>query len=188
MKNKKLLLRLENSVMLCNKCTRLRSVTPIPYPHIYYNTLEELDIMIIGRNAGLEHEYENISKEDFLGKYEDNWWICNIGKYIRNVIGDDYVRNRVFFTNICKCSSPNNSKLKQDELSNCIHYLIYQIKIVKPRYIIVLGREAKECIADNFNISDIEVGYFYHPSYFSYAGNIELEKKQYNKIRKFLRL
>jgi uracil-DNA glycosylase len=50
----------------------------------------------------------------------------------------------VFITNIVKHVSPENRKPFPDEVAACLPYLIMQIRIIKPKMIVLLGASAKE--------------------------------------------
>ncbi|MFW6002740.1 MAG: hypothetical protein ACOCQD_05305, partial [archaeon] len=86
---------LEQEIMHCNACRRLREVTPIPYPHVMYCKPEDVKLMIIGRNPGLENDYTHITEDIFMDSYRKDWWDCRVGKYVRKRLGDDFVRNHV---------------------------------------------------------------------------------------------
>ena len=176
--------RLEKTIIRCNNCSRLREVTPIPYPHIYYGDPEKLDIFILMRNSGLEHSYEQISLKEFFETYKKNWLVCKVGKYLENILGKDFILNRMFFANICKCSSPNNSKLESEEIKNCKKFFDLQLEIIKPKMLLSFGSEANSFIKEYK--STIPYYTFYHPSAFSYNYDEEKYNKQMNQLRKLI--
>ena len=47
-----------------------------------------------------------------------------------------------FISNIVKCRPPNNRKPLANEVSNCIPWLTEQIKLVKPKVIVLAGSTA----------------------------------------------
>jgi DNA polymerase len=51
-------------------------------------------------------------------------------------------RSQVYITNVVKCRPPGNRDPSDDEISACLPYLIEQIKLIKPRVIVALGRHA----------------------------------------------
>ena len=51
-------------------------------------------------------------------------------------------RRRVYITNIVKCRPPNNRDPRPEEIQACLPYLLEQIRIVRPKVIIVVGRIA----------------------------------------------
>jgi len=202
MSKKQIIEDLENIILKCNKCPRLREIAIYPMSHICYaEDYDKIDLFMIGRNPGLEDDYSNISDKDFKKKYHDNWLKCRIGRYLTKYLGEDIIKQRMFFTNVCKCSSPFNSNLTEIEKKNCFDYLINQIETIKPKFVIVFGRDAFTILSEKYKLKDIErfekieifnstyMIYLYHPSYFLYKGNDTLEKKQidtFMSIRKSL--
>jgi len=178
---KKELFNLEKKILFCNKCPRLRSVTPYPMPHIIYNREIKEKLFCIGRNPGLEHDYTNVYFDDFMSIYHKRWWICRLGRYLRRCFGDYFVMNYIFFTNVCKCSSPNNSELKREEMLNCFPFLEEQIEIIKPIAILVFGKTISDFLNKNLKV-DVPVFNLYHPSYFMRDKNDKKEREQYKKI------
>jgi len=56
----------------------------------------------------------------------------------------EFILNKVYVTNVVKCSTPKNRSPKKSEIKNCLPWLLKEIKIVSPRKIIVLGSIARE--------------------------------------------
>jgi uracil-DNA glycosylase len=151
--------------------------------HICYNkNLFEAKLMMIGRNPGLEDDHSKILLNDFIDKYHDLWWNCRFGKYIRREFGDEFISKNMFFTNISKCSSPENSKLEQNEINNCSEFLLEQIKIIRPKFIVTFGSEAWKLIS-SFNIDKSKAKKLFHPSYFSYNRDSSIVGNQSKKIK-----
>ena len=90
-------------------------------------------VMLIGQNPGAD--------EDELGRP----FVGRSGKYLTKTLAEFGVkREDVFITNIVKHVSPKNRKPFDDEVSACLPYLITQIRIIKPKIIVLLGASAKE--------------------------------------------
>ncbi len=104
----------------------------------------------------------NNSEQDKFTKYLDD-----IGMYELS-----------YFTNLVKCSTINNIKPNDEEISNCFNYIEHEINIIKPKIIITLGNLAKNIINNKYK--DIKIYNLYHPTYvFSYNKNlIDSYKKQ----------
>ncbi len=51
-------------------------------------------------------------------------------------------RNRVYITNIVKCRPPGNRDPTDEEVEACTPYLWRQVRIIRPRVIVALGRHA----------------------------------------------
>ena len=182
-----MLFELEDRIFNCNKCKRLRDVTHIPMPHIYYNSsLYNVKLFFVGRNPGLEDDYSNVSEQEMMDIYHDRWYKCNFGKYIRSNFGESIVIEKMFFTNVAKCSSPENSQLTEEEMENCSEYLSQQIRIMQPKIIVTFGREAKEIVEKKIN-RNCPVVNLYHPSYVQgYLKDkslLNIEKKKIESVK-----
>lgn len=187
-----MLYKIEREIRACNKCSKLREVTPMVMPHIYYNgNLNKLKLFVVARNPGLENDTSKIHFDDFMEYYKKAWWECKLGKYLRKNLGDNIVKEKMFFTNVCKCSSPNNRALDKEEISNCCNFLIRQLRSINPEIIITLGKEATDVFYLVDCVSNTEIKYcsFYHPSYFIYNNDkkiIAKEKEKFEKVIKWL--
>ncbi len=90
-------------------------------------------VMFVGQNPGTD--------EDELGKP----FVGRAGKYLTKTLAEFGIkREEVFITNIVKHVSPQNRKPYDDEVRACLPFLITQIRIIKPRIIVLLGASAKE--------------------------------------------
>jgi len=147
---KNLLSNLAKQIFKCDKCSDLRKVTPIPYPHIFF--CNSPDILCIGRNPGLQHDYSEVKIKEFYDLYHARWLDSHAGKYMLKNFGENFVFNRMIWCNVCKCSSPNNRTLTKEEVSNCKIFLKKQFKIIKPRMIIAFGCDAFGWISDEFGV------------------------------------
>ena len=88
------------------------------------------DLMLIGEAPG---EKENIIGEPFVGRS---------GKLLNRILAAiDMNRNDgVFITNVLKTRPPNNRDPLASEIKEWEPYLISEIKIIKPRLIVALGK------------------------------------------------
>ena len=121
-------------------------------------------IMLIGEGPG---EQEDLQGKAFVGP---------AGKLLDKMllsIGLD--RNSVYIANIVKCRPPYNRDPKQEEADMCLPLLREQVKLLKPKIIVCLGRiAAQQIIKPDFRITKehgiwVERnGYYliatYHPS------------------------
>ncbi len=106
-------------------------------------------VMFVGQNPGAE--------EDELGRP----FVGRAGKYLTKTLLEFGIkREDVFITNIVKHVSPKNRKPFDDEVRACLPYLIAQIRIIKPKIIVLLGASAKETP----RIDGIEYIQVIHPS------------------------
>lgn len=80
------------------------------------------------------------------GETEDNFgrpFIGNAGQLLDKLIEKmGYNRDTVFICNIVKCRPPGNREPHADEAAACRPYLIKQIRLLKPKVIVCLGRIA----------------------------------------------
>ena len=88
-------------------------------------------IMLIGEAPGRE---EDRCGQPFVG---------GAGKFLNELIKlANLKRENIFITNVLKCRPPKNRDPKPNEIKACRPYLEEQIKIIKPKLIITLGRYA----------------------------------------------
>jgi len=123
------------------------------------------DIMFVGEGPG---ETEDKFGRPFIGK---------AGQLLEKIIEKmGYSRETVFIGNIVKCRPPNNRDPQKDEVEACLPFLEDQIKILKPKVIVCLGKVAlNNLLNTNYPISkvrgqlfkfmDIPVIPTYHPAF-----------------------
>ena len=84
--------------------------------------------MLVGQNPGEE--------EDKVGRP----FVGRAGKFLNKVLAANGInRKEVFVTNIVKHLTPQNRKPLPDEVAACVPYLALQIKLVKPKLIVLMG-------------------------------------------------
>jgi len=92
-------------------------------------------ILLIGEAPG--------EKEDLAGKP----FVGAAGKLLDLLLERAGLRRSyVFITNIVKCRPPGNRKPRKDEILKCAPYLIRQIRLLKPKVVILLGNTAAETV------------------------------------------
>ncbi len=125
------------------------------------------DVMIIGEGPG--HD-EDIKGEPFVGRS---------GQLLDKMLAAIGIsRGQVFITNIVKCRPPNNRDPHRDEVQACSQFLRAQVKQIKPKIILSVGRiSAHSLLNTNEPVgrlitnlhqlpdSDIPVKVTYHPAY-----------------------
>lgn len=89
-------------------------------------------ILLIGEGPG--------SQEDLEGRP----FVGEAGKFLEEMLKEIKIsRADVFITNVVKCRPPNNRDPLEDEVDICSrNYLFRQIRLIKPKLIILLGRHA----------------------------------------------
>lgn len=89
------------------------------------------EIMFVGEAPG--------SKEDEIGRP----FVGAAGKLLTQLLElIGLKRPDVYITNVVKCRPPNNRDPTPEEIEACSPYLIRQIKIIKPKIIVALGRHS----------------------------------------------
>lgn len=63
---------------------------------------------------------------------------------IINIAG--FAREEVYIVNILKCRPPGNRVPLPEEVESCMPYLVRQMELLKPRYVICLGRTAAQSL------------------------------------------
>ena len=122
------------------------------------------DILFVGEAPG---EKEDLSGTPFVGRAGQL-----LDKFLFAV---DIPRESIYIANILKCRPPKNRDPKPDEEDACMDYLREQVRLIKPKMIVCLGRiSAQRLIDPNYRITKehgqwIQKGSFlmtavYHPA------------------------
>ena len=92
----------------------------------------EAEVMFIGEGPG---ENEDLQGEPFVGR---------AGKLLDKMLtAVDLDRNKnIYIANIVKCRPPQNRDPKPDEQEMCIDWLRNQVRLIRPKIIVCLGRIA----------------------------------------------
>ncbi|ADI32234.1 type-4 uracil-DNA glycosylase [Staphylothermus hellenicus] len=121
------LARLAEEIKKCRKCTLYlsrKNAVPGEGPC-------NADVMFVGEAPG--------SKEDETGRP----FVGAAGKLLMQLLElIGLKRSDVYITNVVKCRPPNNRDPTPEEIEACSPYLIRQIKIIKPKIIVALGRHS----------------------------------------------
>lgn len=88
-------------------------------------------IMFIGEAPGRD---EDLQGEPFVGR---------AGQLLTRIIESIKLRREeVYIANVLKCRPPDNREPLPEEMDTCLPYLKRQIEMIKPRFIVCLGRIA----------------------------------------------
>lgn len=117
--------QLNSQICTCLKCplgqTRTKFVFGAGNPNA--------DVMFIGEAPGAD---EDMQGEPFVGR---------AGQLLNKIIeAVQMKREEVYICNILKCRPPNNRDPQPTEMETCTPYLHKQIELIKPKFIICLGR------------------------------------------------
>jgi len=153
---------LNEQVRACTRCdqlagTRTQTVFGVGDP--------EARILFIGEAPGAD---EDAQGEPFVGK---------AGQLLNKIIAaSKLVREQVYICNILKCRPPDNRTPAEDECANCREYLLGQLRVIDPEYIVCLGAvAAQNLLATKFSVGKLRGRFLqygrakvlvtYHPSY-----------------------
>ncbi len=91
----------------------------------------DADIMIIGEAPGAEEDKQG---RPFVGR---------AGQLLTKILeAIDLRREDVFIANILKCRPPENRRPEPEEIEQCEPYLMKQIELIQPEFILALGLTA----------------------------------------------
>ena len=179
---------LEEKIKKCHSCQLRDTCTQVVpgegNPHA--------EILFIGEAPG--------AKEDLEGRP----FVGAAGKFLNQMLElINLKRENVFIANVLKCRPPANRDPLPEEAAACWPWLLEQIKTIKPKLIVLLGRHAMERFLPNQKISQIhgtalrreipEIGkqvFFalYHPAAALYQGSLrEVLIADFKKIPKVLK-
>lgn len=130
---------LEAACASCNACalgaTRTKSVFGVGN--------RNADLMFVGEAPGEKEDLSGIPFVGAAGKLFD--------RYLEAV---DIKREDVYIANILKCRPPKNRDPRPEEEDACMGYLREQVKLIKPKMIVCLGRiAAMRLIKPDFKIT-----------------------------------
>ena len=93
------------------------------------------NVMFIGEAPGY---WEDVEGKPFVG---------SAGEILDEMLSEiGLSRNKVYIANILKCRPPENRDPSASEIKACVPYLNQQIRIVKPKIIVTLGRHSTSYI------------------------------------------
>lgn len=143
---------LEETCKNCRKCPLCETRTNV----VFGSGNRSADLMFIGEAPGEKEDLSGIPFVGAAGKLLD--------KFLYAV---DIDRERVFIANMLKCRPPKNRDPKEEEQDLCIDYLREQVRLIKPKIIVCLGRiAAKRLIKEDFMITK-EHGIFFEKNGFT---------------------
>lgn len=134
--------RLEKLQAQCSACQKC--VLGATRTHCVFGTGNvQADLMFVGEAPG---EQEDLSGIPFVGK---------AGQLLdRFLYAVDIDRNNVYIANILKCRPPKNRDPLPEEEDACLEYLREQVRLIRPRMIVCLGRiSASKLIHSDFKIT-----------------------------------
>lgn len=143
---------LESACRSCTRCELHKSRTNC----VFGVGSKTADIMFVGEAPGAREDASGIPFVGAAGKLLD--------KYLTAV---GISREEVYIANILKCRPPDNRDPLPTEQDACIGYLREQLKLIRPKVIVCLGRiAAMRLIKPDFKITR-EHGVFFRKNEFT---------------------
>ncbi len=156
-----LLDKVDSKIVVCGKCALSRARTRAVPGEGVMNPL----VFVVGEAPGAEEDRQGRPFVGKAGKYLDEW--LEAVQLSR--------KKNVFITNVVKCRPPNNGDPEEEECRSCSLYLQAQIRILKPKRILCLGRIASRYLSqknmsmatlrrEHLHYDGIPLFATYHPS------------------------
>lgn len=142
------------------------------------------DIMVIGEAPGADEDEQGLP---FVGR---------AGQLLTKILESiNLGRDQVYICNIIKCRPPENRRPSPEEVNECLPYLLKQIEIIKPVFILALGATAVESLLNTkvrmgdvrgkfTEFHDVKMLITYHPA--ALLRNPNLKRDVWEDV-KFLR-
>ena len=135
--------QLINEIMSCRKCP-LHKYRKNPVPG---EGSCKAEIMFVGEAPG--------AREDEMGRP----FVGAAGKLLTELLESiGLKRSEVYITNVVKCRPPTNRDPTEEEISACSPYLLRQIRIIRPKIIVALGRYAGKFLYTQAGLRWISMG------------------------------
>jgi len=175
--------QLHDTIRACKNCglhaTRTQAVPGIgPCP---------ADVMIVGEAPGFNEDRQG---EPFVGA---------AGKLLDTLLARiGLSRADVYITNVLKCRPPMNRDPMPNEAEACSPYLQQQLRLIKPKVLLILGRHALErLLPGQGSISRIhgsmikrgDIAYIplYHPAAALHNGSLVADlERDFDNVKKYL--
>lgn len=164
--NKELITSWDTLTDLINNCTKCRLCNSRKN-YVIERGNREADWMFIGEAPGENEDIQGVPFVGAAGQLLDKMLAaCKLDK-----------NQDVYICNTVKCRPPQNRNPELDEISACNNYLLSQIKLVKPKLIVILGRIAAHTLLKTTQATsklrgqvhyledNIPVIVTYHPAY-----------------------
>lgn len=119
------LIELEETCLSCRECELCKTRTNV----VFGTGAKDAEVMFIGEGPG---EQEDLKGEPFVGR---------AGQLLDKMllaVGLD--RTKIYIANMVKCRPPQNRDPLPEEQDRCIKWLRGQVKLMRPKIIVCLGR------------------------------------------------
>jgi len=153
--------RLKSIIENCKKCSLCKSRKNM----VFGEGNPDADLVVVGEAPGAQEDETGIP---FVGAS---------GKKLSSILNSVGIkRDDIYIANVVKCRPPGNRTPVDTEISACGGYLMLQIEIIRPEYILTLGNVATGFFLDVsggitrlrgrvFNYKGKKIFPTFHPSY-----------------------
>ena len=118
--------KIASQVAVCNKCRLCEKRNKVVPGMGVLNP----DVLVVGEGPGGDEDMQGLPFVGKAGQYLDKWL---------EAIGLSRHTN-CFIGNVVKCRPPMNRDPQPDEIAACLPYLERQIALIKPKFILTVGR------------------------------------------------
>ena len=125
---------LEKNCLTCVQCSLSTTRTNV----VFGRGNPKAKLFIIGEGPGQQEDEQGVAFVGRAGKMLDS---------VFSSVGIDTNKD-CYISNIVKCRPPNNRKPLANEVSECIPWLTQQIKLIKPKVIVLAGSTAVQSYLD----------------------------------------
>lgn len=146
------------------------------------------DLVFVGEGPGADEDAQGLP---FVGR---------AGKKLTEIIEKGMLLDRekdTYICNIVKCRPPGNRDPEKDEVAACKPFLIKQLKAIRPKVIVALGKPAASTLLGRTVLITKERGTWhefegmklmltYHPAYLLRAYTVENRKAVYDDMQQVL--
>lgn len=158
---------LRNAVSACKACTLCESRTQT----VFGTGNANAHLMVVGEAPGVQ---EDRLGEPFVGK--SGQLLDSMLRSIRLTRVQGPASQQVYIANTLKCRPPGNRNPMPEELAQCEPFLVRQIKLVRPRVVLAMGRFAVQALLRSnepigrlrgqiHHYHDVPLVVTYHPAY-----------------------
>ena len=125
---------LEKNCLSCVQCSLSTTRTNV----VFGRGNPKAKLFIIGEGPGQQEDEQGVAFVGRAGKMLDS---------VFSSVGIDTNKD-CYISNIVKCRPPNNRKPLANEVSECIPWLTQQIRLIKPKVIVLAGSTAVQSYLD----------------------------------------
>jgi len=122
---------LEQAINECSRCGLAKSRSKFVFGDGYASA----DIVLVGEAPGATEDRQGVP---FVGE---------AGRLLDKILASIQLkREEVFTCNVLKCRPPENRDPQPGEVAECLPYLQKQLELIRPAFILCLGRHAAQAL------------------------------------------